>query len=253
MNQIMNMEISPVLKNKKIIISQQTKLFIWLSTASILSVFLIIYRLELLGINQPIIFNINDSNFFITKKGSFIFLIWNLILAWIPYLLAIVSPIIYNKTKSKIFLFFILMIWLFFFPNAPYILTDFVHLKQRVQLPFWYDITLLTSFAGIGWMLGLLSLWEVEKTLKKIMNKQIATSFIYCTILLTGIGIWIGRYLRWNSWDIATRPQALIHDISQHLSNPLAHIDSLGISIAISGLLFISYFFLKTLVSPTTK
>jgi uncharacterized membrane protein len=225
--------------------------FILLGLASIFSTILLVYRIEILGITEPISFSWEDPNFIDLPKGTMLFLVWNLILAWIPYLAALAIQPIYNIIKSKVVIFFILMIWLFFFPNAPYIITDFVHLKKRIDLPFWYDITILSSFAGIGLMLGLLSLLKVEKFLTAHLDTWKAKLISLSTIPLCGLGIWIGRYQRWNTWDILTRPDMLLMDIYLQMKDPIANMDTLGLSIVITIMLLFSYFFLQSFISQT--
>ncbi len=229
-------------------ISKKTTLFL-LTSASILFCFgMLLYRLKIIPIYQPIVYNSAENSFVATQEGTFIFLVWNLFLAWIPYAIAISLDTIYKKINSKILLILILMIWLFFFPNAPYIITDFVHLKRRFHLPYWYDILMLYSFAGTGLVLGLLSLLEVEKFLLKITSKLKTYLFIFSSIPLCGIGIWMGRYQRWNSWDVVTRPHKIIQDVGSHFYHYSEHMNEIGISVAISIILLLSYLFMKTLM-----
>lgn len=225
--------------------------FILLGLASVFSTILLILRIDIIGGIEPVSFSWSDPNYIDLPKGTMIFLIWNLILAWIPYIASLALQPIYKKSKSKIMIFFILMIWLFFFPNAPYIITDFVHLKKRIGLPFWYDITLLFSLAGIGLMLGLLSLLKVEKFLMGHLATWKAKLISLSTIPLCGLGIWIGRYQRWNTWDIITRPEMLLMDIYLQMKDPITNIDTLGLSIVITIMLLFSYLFLQSFIYQT--
>lgn len=225
--------------------------FILLGLASIFSTILLIFRMDILGITEPIEFSWSDPNYIDLPKGTLLFLVWNLILAWIPYIASLTLQPVYERSKSKAIVFLILMIWLFFFPNAPYIITDFVHLKRRIDLPIWYDITLLYSFAGIGLMLGLLSLLKVEKFLIGHLGTWKARLISLSTIPLCGLGIWIGRYQRWNSWDVITRPDMLLMDIYLQMKDPIANMDTLGLSIVITIMLLFAYIFLQTLSKET--
>jgi len=229
--------------------NKNTKQFLLLALASIFSSILLYCRLDIIGIEHAVSFSWDDPDFFELKKGTLLFLIWNLILAWIPYVASLVLQPIYRLTKSKIIIFFVLMIWLFFFPNAPYIITDFVHLKSHDGLPFWYDIMVISSFAGIGMILGLLSLLKVEEFLKNHTKKWIAKLLTLSTIPLCGFGIWIGRYQRWNSWDIVTRPDMVMMDIYLQIKDPISNIDTLGLSIVITIMILFSYLFLQTIYS----
>lgn len=226
------------------------KQFVLLALASVLTTLLLIFRIEVLGVAEPITFSWDDPNYIDLPKGTMLFLVWNLILAWIPYLAALLLQPIYIKTESRVLILFVLMIWLFFFPNAPYIITDFVHLHKHAELPFWYDISVLFSFAGIGLMLGLLSLLQVERFLSLHTQKWKAQLITFSTIPLCGFGIWIGRYQRWNSWDIITRPDMVIMDVYLQIKDPIANVDTLGLSFVITVMILFSYLLLQSLVKP---
>lgn len=132
-------------------------------------------------------------------KTSFMFLTWNLFLAWIPY--GISSYIAYAKPK-KLFLFFLGSIWLLFFPNAPYLLTDLIHIKTRLPVPLWYDVLLMFMAAFVGLMLAITSL----KTMLIAVGRQLPTLAKVVAMLalsvLTSMGVYLGRFERLNSWDV---------------------------------------------------
>ncbi len=148
----------------------------------------------------------------LTQSIFLFFLIWNLFLAIIPYI--IVVYIRSNKViqKSKFKTFTILFIWLLFLPNSFYIITDFVHLQQSNVNTFWFDLIVLSSYAFMGFTLGLLSLFEFEKILQQFFSAKIIQIIIPIVCFLCGIGIYIGRILRFNSWDIIGNPFQLIAD-----------------------------------------
>ncbi len=250
MNKIENKKTDKPKKENRLLFDKKTSIFIWAAMASLICSGILIFRTQILPFDNAIVFNSNDSNFFITKKGTYIFLLWNLFLAWIPYLSALALKPIYNKTNSKTILFSILMIWLFFFPNAPYIITDFVHLRQRFNIPIWYDILMLFSFAGTGLVLGLLSLMEVEKFISDHYSKTMGRLIVSLSIPLCGFGIWMGRFQRWNSWDIVSRPDEIIKDIFLHISRPIEQMETMGISIGITIILFMSYGLISILKIP---
>jgi uncharacterized membrane protein len=120
----------------------------------------------------------------LSNELTYIFLAWNLFLAWIPFALSQRLHGVKNRWK----LFFLVGGWLLFLPNAPYIITDFLHLKQRFPIPYWYDILLLFSAALNGLLLGLLSLFTVEKFLDSPLWKQI--SGYHHTMLFFSLLIW---------------------------------------------------------------
>ncbi|MDR3226533.1 MAG: DUF1361 domain-containing protein, partial [Prevotellaceae bacterium] len=150
-----------------------------------------------------------------------------------------------NIQKSKISIFVILASWLVFFPNAPYILTDLFHLNQKTSVPIWFDLILILSFAWTGLLFGFLSLLDIEHLLSKYF-KQKYISIISTTLLFLGsFGIYIGRYLRWNSWDIITEPFKLIYDISDRIINPLSHTRTWGMTIIMGLFLNMVYWSLR--------
>ncbi|HEY4672272.1 MAG TPA: DUF1361 domain-containing protein, partial [Gemmatimonadaceae bacterium] len=82
------------------------------------------------------------------------FLAWNLFLAAVPAVAAWLFARAMGKNSSTIERIVWFVVWLVFLPNAPYIITDFVHLIPRPEMPFWYDTALLVSCAGTGLLLG---------------------------------------------------------------------------------------------------
>ena len=94
--------------------------------------------------------------------------------------------------------------WLIFFPNAPYILTDFQHLAHGAwrDVPVWYDVMLLIWFAITGLMLGMVSLFLMQEVIRREFGRWFGWGFVAIVSLLTSMGVYVGRFLRWNSWDI---------------------------------------------------
>lgn len=145
------------------------------------------------------------------------FLIWNLILAWIPFGLALI--VIKFPVKHYVTLIFGTL-WLLFLPNAPYILTDFLHLRPRGIVPLWYDMLLIFSFALTGLCLGFVSLALMQMQVAKQWGHGRSWLFVFTVFLLCGFGIYIGRFLRWNSWDIFSSPLSLWQDLYFTLTTP---------------------------------
>lgn len=146
------------------------------------------------------------------------FLVWNLFLACIPYLL---SLYIYNKylRKKDWHFYFMSIVWLLFFPNALYIMTDFLHLQPRGNVPLWFDIVLLFSFSWNGILLGFLSLQKMQA----LFSRMYGWIIVIMSLVLASFGIYLGRYLRWNSWDALTHPLQLLTHILDRIINPFLH------------------------------
>ncbi len=182
---------------------------------------------------------------------TFLFLVWNLFLAWIPYWISLSIEKIYVFTQSFLKVGICISVWLLFLPNAPYILTDLLHLKSRSPIPHWYDLMMIVSFAWTGLMLGLFSLYEIQLFFQKRVKSIVAWSISIGAITLCSFGIYIGRYLRWNSWDVLTNPIHLFKEIGYIVLHPFAYANTLGIAVVLFGFLLITYLTMATLISDT--
>jgi uncharacterized membrane protein len=187
-----------------------------------------------------------------TGSLEFLFLDWNLFLAFIPWLIS--SIIILSKLQNRKTLLVILILsWLLFFPNSPYILTDLFHLRMSSNAPLWYDLILILSFAWTGLLYGFMSLRDIEKVLEIYIGKGKTVYLTIAFLFLSGFGIYVGRYLRWNSWDVFVSPFAMSHDILSRLSEPIYHSRAFGLTIFIGFLLNLIYFSLKYFNSQSQK
>ena len=162
------------------------------------------------------------------------YLAWNLFLAWLPMLCALAA---YNAGKRRTRLSWLVvagcaLAWLLFFPNAPYLLTDILHLQPRADAPLWFDLVLLLAFAWTGFFLGLVSLVLMQALVRRAAGAVASWAFALGVLGLSGFGIYLGRFLRWNSWDIFFSPGSLLTDMVQPLLHPIVH----ARTIAFSGL-----------------
>lgn len=149
------------------------------------------------------------GRFYASDSWLFAFLVWNLFLAFLPWALSWSLREI--KSESKLIFCFLFFSWLFFFPNAPYLITDFFHLKPRNIIPIWYDTLLFMAYAWAGVLFGIWSLQNIQKVLEerwKSFWKSHAALFFLC--LLSGFGIFLGRFLRFNTWDIVFDPLKIL-------------------------------------------
>lgn len=163
----------------------------------------------------------------VTGKVTFSFLLWNIFLAWIPFALAIFLTW-YNRVSKRLNLLtkVTLLGWLFFFPNAPYVVTDFVHLTYVAwygHAPVWFDIILLIAFAVNGLLLGFSSLYLIQQLIRRYYSRLVTVVSVVVFLFLGSLGIYLGRFLRWNSWDIITQPQGLVFDVFDIFVNPWQH------------------------------
>lgn len=184
-----------------------------------------------LGILSLICFGLSVLRFVYTDTKVFLFLNWNLFLAFVPWLLTSIAILRPNLKNHKITNLFLLFSWLLFFPNAPYIFTDLFHLKTESSMPIWFDLILILSFAWTGLLFGFLSLLDIEKRLKQTLTTNWVTLISVVLLFIASFGIYIGRYLRWNSWDIINDPYALVFDISDRIINPFEHPRTWGMTL----------------------
>jgi uncharacterized membrane protein len=154
---------------------------------------------------------------------NFVFLVWNLFLAWIPLLF--IKMVWTYEQKHKLPLWLLagyFLIWLLFFPNAPYIITDFKHLRGVPENMIWYDALMIFNFSIAGFLAGLYSIRIVHRIFAHRWNHAVAWLMVMISMLLSGFGIYLGRYGRWNSWDFVTQPKALLKGISSSITDPFA-------------------------------
>jgi uncharacterized membrane protein len=166
-----------------------------------------------------------------TGTKVFLFLNWNLFLAFIPWALTSFSMVKPAIQKSKVAIFILLCFWLLFFPNAPYIFTDLFHLRLQSSMPIWFDLLLILSFAWTGLLFGFLSLWDIERIMYKKIKRTYVTILSMVLLFIGSFGVYLGRYLRWNSWDIITEPFELMYDIGDRIMNPFEHQTTWGMTI----------------------
>lgn len=180
-----------------------------------------------------------------TSRITFVFLVWNTVLALIPYLISTLLVIYHDKLRTTLSLSLPIMLWLCFFPNAPYILTDLFHLRPRPDVPFWFDLALILFFAWNGLMLGYASLADIHLILNQRFNRFIGWAATLLFLILGGFGIYLGRYLRWNSWDVVSSPTGLIDDITSRILNPTGYPHTYGVTIIFSLFLILGYVLLQ--------
>ena len=184
-------------------------------------------------------------SYFRSSNITYFFLARNLFLAWVPLLFAVIWANRLRYGSLKIWKTVVLFcLWLLFFPNAPYLITDLVHLNNRFNPAIWADTLQLFSCAFTGLILGIYSLHIVHRSLSSRMNSMSSWSIIVASLVLSGFGIYLGRVQRWNSWDLFTNPIALLVDSVEQFTNPQA----LKMTLSFSVLLFITYFMLKTII-----
>jgi uncharacterized membrane protein len=151
-----------------------------------------------------------------TGDGYFRFLFWNLILAWVPLLCAL-AAYVRARQRRDLTVALLLVPWLLFFPNAPYLLTDFIHLGEG-PAPLWYDALMLSAFAWTGLLLGFASLYLVQMILRREFGDTVAWLGVVAALGLGSIGVYVGRFIHLNSWDALLHPLTVANILRDQLS-----------------------------------
>ncbi|WP_411893716.1 DUF1361 domain-containing protein [Winogradskyella sp. A2] len=181
----------------------------------------------------------------LNKSFFYLFLVWNVFLAIIPYIITIYLNTKQNLNKFKLVLWCI--IWILFLPNAPYIVTDLMHLRLGNSSLLWLDIIVILSFAFTGLLLFYLSILDMQKLLTKRYPKLPIKTITYSIILLSGFGVYLGRFLRYNSWEIISQPQYLISDIIGIILSPFQHFNAWLFTLGFGGFLLVGFWIFKVI------
>ncbi|MFI8380286.1 DUF1361 domain-containing protein [Leeuwenhoekiella sp. NPDC079379] len=178
----------------------------------------------------------------ITRDFFGLFLVWNLFLASIP--LGIVWLLKEQKTliKNNFIVALAFGIWLLFLPNSPYILTDLIHLSYSNPSWFYYDSILIISFAITGLYFGFLSIYELKMIFRKKFNLSVLNTGIIAVLYLSALGIYLGRILRFNSWDILANPTVLFKTLLQFVLSPVENSEVWLFTFIFGTLLTVLYF-----------
>ena len=166
---------------------------------------------------------------------SYIFLAWNLFLALIPWW---ISSYLKKKEELNFKHFPLLVLWLLFLPNSPYILTDLFHLRPRDPFPLWFDLVLILSFALIGMVVFLRSLKDMFGVLQKYVSPLFMTIVTPFVFWLISFGLYLGRYLRFNSWNVVNHPFRVV----RQSFGILLEKDTIGFTCIFSVFMWFLYF-----------
>ena len=180
--------------------------------------------------------------FLYAANHAYLSLNWNLFLAFLPWLLTSVAVI--RNVKSRIAMLVIMAVWLLFFPNCLYILTDLIHLRRVENAPLWLDLILVLSFAWAGLCFGFGSLMDIEYFMKEKFgaSAKIVTFLSACMIYMAAFGIYMGRFWRWNSWDLLGNPAELMHFMFDRFTDTGNNYRMVGFTILMGTLLNFMYF-----------
>lgn len=175
-----------------------------------------------------------------THGSSYRFLDWNLFLAWIPLTLALAAHAC-SRHRQPVLTSVLGVLWLLFFPNAPYMLTDFIHLQQSTTTPLWYDGLMISSFAWTALLLGFVSLYVMQTIWRRAAGAAVAWSAVVGALALGSLGVYIGRFVGYNSWDALLHPVGLARLLRNQFHDPLHDGRLDGTVVVLTGFLVVAY------------
>ncbi len=175
------------------------------------------------------------------------FLVWNLILAWMPLGAAWVCW----AARSRVLKTVAGVAWIAFLPNSPYLVTDLVHLGRGDLAQLWRLVLQFGVAAWTGTMLGIVSLRIMHETITKRWGVRAGWCVAMGSIAICAVGVVIGRFQRWNSWDLIAQPSAVAASTWQWISAPVTHVASTGVAVAVAlyfGFAYLSVWLVESLV-----
>ncbi|MBN1139483.1 MAG: DUF1361 domain-containing protein [Anaerolineae bacterium] len=179
-----------------------------------------------------------------TRSLTHTYVAWNLCLAWLPLAFAYLAL---RPGQARLLRLAFGLAWLLFLPNAPYLVTDLIHLPYGSGIPILYDVVLLFAAALCGLALGLVSLRWVQAAVAAWLGAWPGRLFVLVVVGMAGFGVYLGRYLRWSSWDVLLSPAALARDIWLHLIHPVQHWQAWALALLFAILLAFAHGLLATL------
>lgn len=157
-------------------------------------------------------------------------LVWNLVLAWIPFALALGLYDAARRGAAGTSLLALGALWLVFLPNAPYIATDVIWLGDLESGTHWHDPLLVGGAAGLGLALGFVSIYLVQVVAAARLGRAAGWVLASASLVLSGLGVYLGRYERWNSWEVVTEPGKVFGGLAAGVVDPFAYTRPLALA-----------------------
>jgi uncharacterized membrane protein len=178
-----------------------------------------------------------------TGSHFFHFLQWNLFLAWVPLGVSAVAAVFAGSRSLAGRALFVasLALWMLFLPNAPYILTDFIHLRQWDRMPLWFDSLMIGAYGTTGLLLGLVSLLSVHGIVKRQAGPVVGWFFAAGSLTLAAFGTYLGRFGRFNSWDTLSRPGSIAAETWDRFRHPVTHVHAIEYTAVFGCFLLLAY------------
>ena len=163
-----------------------------------------------------------------------LWLVYNLGLAWVPLLIGAAA------SRGRAGLLGLGLPWLLFLPNAPYLLTDLVHLRAYPGVPLWFDVALLGGAGALGLAIGARSVADMAAAVCQEIGPRAALAVTVFAPVASGFGMYLGRFERWNSWSVLTRPDQLLADGLGPLLHPAHHVEAWAFTSVFGGLFLVA-------------
>ena len=155
---------------------------------------------------------------------EFAYMIWNLFLAWVPLgLTLLLIRTLRRKVWSSWAALALTLVWIGFLPNTFYMISDFIHVLDAQRVDLLYDVVMFSSFIFNGVLLGFLSVFMIHQELQKRMSQRTSALLVALVLLVCSFAVYVGRDLRWNTWDVLLNPGGILVDVSDRVLNPSAH------------------------------
>jgi uncharacterized membrane protein len=173
------------------------------------------------------------------------FLIKNLFLAWVPYFLSLAAVRMHRRgtiARAKWKIALVWCSWLVMFPNAPYIFTDLIHWRNRPRvMPWWFDLGLVLMFGLAGCFAGIVSLKMMHELVRRAIGGVAGWAFVTVVAVLSGFGVYLGRFERWNSWDLLTQPHHVLSRTLFKSLHPHLFERTFGVTLMFGAMMLVTY------------
>lgn len=222
-----------------------------------MNIFKSIYKIKIpkqIGSLLVLAIVLNILRIFLFNNTTFTYLFWNIFLATIPFCISSLL-ILYTSKDDFLKPFFIIgfILWFLFLPNAPYVVTDFIHLGRIHGVPVLYDTFLLFTSAWACLLMGLYSLNHIERIFLLKFSKKVTNTIIFVVILFASFGVYLGRFLRFNSWDIFTSHDSLVSSIGKIFSGANNYDNVYAYVVLFFFFIYVSYISFKNSNVVNTK
>lgn len=219
--------------NIKELVSNRFKILSILSTSILFSLMLLTIRIKV------------SNSFF------YLFLVWNLFLAIVPYAITIYLQCTTKINKLQLVFWF--TVWLLFLPNAPYIITDLIHLRINSGFYIWLDVLLVSSFACNGILLFYLSVLDMKELILNYLSATKVNYLLGFIFFLSSFGVYLGRFLRYNSWELLSNPKQLLVDILNIITFPQNHKEAWLFTLLFGLFLSLGFWVLQIFIKHSSK